>query len=187
MSRIGRQVVAIPSGVKVERKGDEVHVQGPKGSLAGSLPTGISVEVAEGEMRFVRADERKPTRAAHGLARSLFANMVQGVTEGFARELEIQGVGYRADVAGKTLKLALGFSHKLALGFSHPVEMPVPEGLSVSVQESNKVRIEGIDKEAVGQFAANVRSLRPPEPYKGKGIRYADEHVRRKVGKAGAA
>jgi large subunit ribosomal protein L6 len=179
MSRIGRQVVAIPSGVKVERKGDEVHVQGPKGSLAGSLPTGISVEVAEGEMRFVRADERKPTRAAHGLARSLFANMVQGVTEGFARELEIQGVGYRADVAGKTLKLALGFSH--------PVEMPVPEGLSVSVQESNKVRIEGIDKEAVGQFAANVRSLRPPEPYKGKGIRYADEHVRRKVGKAGAA
>ena len=179
MSRIGRQVVAIPSGVKVERKGEEVHVQGPKGSLSGPLPAGISVEVAEGEMRFGRADERKPTRAAHGLARSLFANMVQGVTEGFARELEIQGVGYRADVAGKTLKLSLGFSH--------PVEVPVPEGLSVSVQENNRVRIEGIDKGAVGQFAAEVRRLRPPEPYKGKGIRYVDEYVRRKVGKAGAA
>jgi len=179
MSRIGRQVVSLPSGVKVERKGDEVHVQGPKGSLAGSLPAGISVELAEGEMRFIRADESKPTRAAHGLARSLFANMVHGVTQGFARELEIQGVGYRADVSGKTLKLALGFSH--------PVEVPVPEGLSVSVPEANKVRIEGIDKEAVGQFAADVRGLRPPEPYKGKGIRYVDEHVRRKVGKAGAA
>ncbi len=178
MSRIGRQVIAIPSGVKVERKGEELHVQGPKGSLAGALPAGISVELAEGEMRFVRADERKPTRAAHGLARSLFANMVRGVTEGFARELEIQGVGYRADVAGKTLKLALGFSH--------PVEVPVPEGLTVSVQD-NKVKIEGVDKAAVGQFAADVRSLRPPEPYKGKGIRYTDEYVRRKVGKAGAA
>ena len=178
MSRIGRQVIAIPSGVKVERKGEEIHVQGPKGALSGTLPEGISMEVAEGELRFARADERKPTRAAHGLARSLFSNMVTGVTEGFSRELEIQGVGYRADVAGQTLKLALGFSH--------PVEMPVPEGLKVSVQE-NRVKIEGIDKAAVGQFAADVRRLRPPEPYKGKGIRYTDEHVRRKVGKAGAA
>ncbi len=179
MSRIGRKTIAIPSGVKVEQKGTEIHVQGPKGSLTASLPDNIRLEVGDGEMRLDRADQRKPTRAAHGLARSLFANMVTGVTDGFARELEIQGVGYRAEVAGKTLKLALGFSH--------PVEVPVPEGLSVSIQENNRVRIEGIDKQSVGQFAAEIRRLRPPEPYKGKGIRYVDEHVRRKVGKAGAA
>ena len=178
MSRIGNRAVPLPSGVKVEQKGEELHVQGPKGSLTAPLPSGITLEVGDGEARFARKDQSKPTRAAHGLARSLFSNMVTGVTDGFARELEIQGVGYRAEVAGKTLKLALGFSH--------PVEMPVPEGLSVSVQD-NKVRIEGADKQVVGQFAADVRRLRPPEPYKGKGIRYTDEHVRRKVGKAGAA
>ena len=178
MSRIGNRAVPLPSGVKVEQKGEELHVQGPKGSLTAPLPSGITLEVGDREARFGRKDQSKPTRAAHGLARSLFSNMVTGVTDGFAKELEIQGVGYRAEVAGKTLKLALGFSH--------PVEMPVPEGLSVSVQD-NKVRIEGADKQVVGQFAADVRRLRPPEPYKGKGIRYTDEHVRRKVGKAGAA
>ena len=177
MSRIGRRSIPLPSGVKVERRGEEVHVQGPKGSLSAALPSGISLELADDEMRFLRADERKPTRAAHGLARSLFANIVKGVTEGFVRELEIQGVGYRADVSGKTLKLSLGFSH--------PVDVAVPEGIQVSVQD-NRVRIEGADKQSVGQFAADLRRLRPPEPYKGKGIRYVDEYVRRKVGKAGA-
>ena len=178
MSRIGRKPIPIPDGVKVEVKGGELHVQGPKGSMAAPLPLNITSEVADGALRFDRADQRKPTRAAHGLARSLFSNMVTGVTEGFAKELEIQGVGYRAEVAGKTLKLTLGFSH--------PVEMPVPEGLKVSVQES-RVRVEGVDKQAVGQFAAEIRRLRPPEPYKGKGVRYANEQIRRKVGKAGAA
>ena len=178
MSRIGRRPVAIPSGVTVSQAEGEVSVKGPKGSLSQSLPTVVKLEVADGQVRFERADESKATRSAHGLVRALIQNMVTGVTDGFARELEIQGVGYRADVAGKTLKLALGFSH--------PVEMPIPEGLSVSVQE-NRVKIEGVDKQRVGQFAADVRRLRPPEPYKGKGIRYSDERVRRKVGKAGAA
>ena len=153
-----------------------VEVKGPKGVLSVRIPEGITVEVEKEQVRFNRRDEKKKTRALHGLARALVANMVTGVTEGFAKELEIHGVGYRADVSGKTLKLAVGFSH--------PVDVAIPEGLSVSLQEG-KVRIEGIDRQLVGEFAANVRSLRPPEPYKGKGIRYVGERVRRKVGKAG--
>jgi len=178
MSRIGKRPVPIPDGVSVERSGDLLEVKGPKGQLSERLPSTISIAVEDGEIRFTRDDERQPTRAAHGLARALVANMVTGVTDGFVRELEIHGVGYRAEAAGKTLKLALGFSH--------PVEVPVPEGLEVSVQE-NRIRIQGSDKQQVGQFAADIRKLRPPEPYKGKGIRYTDEHVRRKVGKAGAS
>jgi large subunit ribosomal protein L6 len=178
MSRIGKRPVEIPKGVTVECKGREVHVKGPKGQLAETVPATVTVAVADGEVRFQRADDRTPTRAAHGLARALVANMVRGVTLGFARELEIQGVGYRAEAAGQTLKLSLGFSH--------PVNVPVPAGLKVSVQE-NRIKIEGSDKALVGQFAANVRELRPPEPYKGKGIRYVGEQVRRKVGKAGTA
>ncbi len=178
MSRIGKRPVTIPDGVKVERKGAELHVTGPKGSLAERLPKAIGVEVEANEVRFAREDERQETRAAHGLARALVANMVMGVTSGFSRELEIQGVGYRAEAGGKALKLSLGFSQ--------PVEMPVPEGLAVKV-EGNRIRVEGISKQRVGQFAAEIRGLRPPEPYKGKGIRYLDEHVRRKVGKAGTA
>jgi large subunit ribosomal protein L6 len=142
------------------------------------VPQGIEVEIESEQIRLSRRDEKKKTRALHGLARALVANMVTGVTEGFARELEVHGVGYRAEVLGKTLKLAVGFSH--------PVELAVPEGLSVSLREG-KVRIEGIDRQLVGEFAAKVRSVRPPEPYKGKGIRYAGERVRRKVGKAGTA
>ena len=179
MSRIGKAPVALPDGVNLNVSGDEMQVKGPKGTLSQGIPEGIVLGVADGRATFTRPDDKKPTRAKHGLARALLANMVTGVTEGFRRVLEIQGVGYRAEAAGKTLKLSLGFSH--------PVEMEIPEGLKVSVENNTVVTIEGIDKEQVGQFAADVRAHRPPEPYKGKGIRYQGEHVRRKVGKAGAA
>lgn len=176
MSRIGKQPVPLPSGVEVKLDAGEVKVKGPKGQLAQRIPEAIRMEVADGELRFTRPDDRKPSRALHGLARALVANMVTGVTQGFARDLTIVGVGYRAEVSGKTLKLSVGYSN--------PVDMPIPEGLKVSVDKNTELKIEGIDKQAVGQFAAEVRRVRPPEPYKGKGIRYADEHVRRKVGKA---
>jgi large subunit ribosomal protein L6 len=168
--------VAIPSGVSVGHAEGEVQVKGPKGALSVRIPEGITVAVEDEQIRLRRSDEKKKTRALHGLARALVANMVTGVTEGFSRDLEIHGVGYRAEVSGRTLKLSVGFSHA--------VELPIPEGLSVSLQDA-KVCIEGIDRQLVGQFAANVRSTRPPEPYKGKGIRYVGERVRRKVGKAG--
>jgi large subunit ribosomal protein L6 len=176
VSRVGRAPVAIPSGVNVGHAEGAVDVKGPKGTLSMRVPDGIVVEIEGDEIRIRRRNEKKKTRALHGLARALVANMVTGVTEGFTKELEIQGVGYRADVSGKTLKVAAGFSH--------PVDVAIPEGLSVSIQEG-RIRIEGIDRQLVGQFAADVRSLRPPEPYKGKGIRYVGEQVRRKVGKAG--
>ena len=175
MSRIGRRPVSIPSGVTVTCQGGQVSVKGPKGTLAGAVPGGIDVQVAEGQVKFGRPNDQPKTRALHGLARAAVANMIQGVTSGFVRELEIQGVGYRAEVKGKKLVMALGFSH--------PVEMAIPEGLAVSVQES-RIKIEGSDRGRVGQFASDVREVRPPEPYKGKGIRYVGEQVRRKVGKA---
>jgi large subunit ribosomal protein L6 len=163
--------VAIPSGVTVSCQDGSVSVKGPKGTLAQRVPAGIRVEVAEGQV-----DSRAPTSRT-GAARlaSGGANMIQGVTSGFVRELEIQGVGYRAEVKGKKLVMALGFSH--------PVEMAIPEGLAVSVAEG-RIKIEGSDRGRVGQFASDVREVRPPEPYKGKGIRYVGEQVRRKVGKA---
>jgi len=176
VSRVGRAPVAIPDGVSVAHAEGEVNVKGPKGALSVRIPKGITVEIESEQVRFCRSNEKKRTRALHGLARALVANMVTGVTEGFAKELEVHGVGYKADVSGKTLKLAVGFSH--------PIDVTIPEELSVSLQEG-KIRIEGIDRQLVGQFAADVRSLRPPEPYKGKGIRYVGEQVRRKVGKAG--
>jgi large subunit ribosomal protein L6 len=176
MSRIGRKPIAIPNGVSVERVEGLVRVKGPKGTLEERLPEEIEMEVADGKVAFKRPDDSGESRALHGLARALVGNMVNGVVTPFAKELEIQGVGYRAEASGKKLTLLLGFSH--------PVEMAVPDGLSVSVERNVIVRIEGIDRAQVGQFAADVRSLRPPEPYKGKGIRYVDEHVRRKVGKA---
>jgi len=179
MSRIGRKLIPVPSGVSVEQAAGEVKVKGPKGALAQRIPGGISVEVDGGNVKVSRADDRKPTRALHGLSRALLANMVKGVTDGFVRELKIEGVGYRAESDGKVLKLALGFSH--------PVAMQIPQGLKVSVEQNTAIKIEGIDKALVGQFAADVRGIRPPEPYKGKGVRYADEHIRRKVGKAGAS
>jgi large subunit ribosomal protein L6 len=163
----------------VENAGGEIRVKGPKGSLAQGIPLGISVEVAEGLLRFTREDDRKRTRALHGLSRALVANMVKGVTEGFSKLLDIEGVGYRAEVDGSRLRLALGFSH--------PVLLEIPKGLKVSVDRNVRIKIEGVDRQLVGQFSADVRAIRPPEPYKGKGIRYAAERVRRKVGKAGAA
>ena len=176
MSRVGKRPVQIPDGVTVNVSGDTVSVKGPKGQLSERVPSEITIAVEGGEVQVTRPDDRKTTRALHGLARALVANMVTGVTSQFAKELEIQGVGYRADVQGKKLVLTVGYSH--------PVEMPVPEGLKVSVDRNVVVKIEGSSRQEVGQFAANVRSVRPPEPYKGKGIRYLDEHVRRKVGKA---
>ncbi len=178
MSRIGRRVISIPTGVSVESVDGGIQVKGPKGTLLEPLPRGIRIAIEAGRVSFERPDDETRTRSLHGLARALVANMVRGVVEPFVKELEIQGVGYRADVAGKQLNLQLGFSH--------PVAIPVPDGLKVSVDRNVVIRIEGIDRHQVGQFAADLRKLRPPEPYKGKGIRYLGEHVRRKVGKAAA-
>ncbi len=177
MSRVGRRPIPIPDGVSVAHEGGTVNVKGPNGALSQRIPEGIRVEIGDGQVKLARPDDRKQSRALHGLARALVANMVRGVEQPFAKQLEIQGVGYRAEAAGTTLTLQVGFSH--------PVEMPIPEGLRVSVDRNVIVRIDGIDRQQVGQFAADVRAMRPPEPYKGKGIRYAGEHVRRKVGKGG--
>jgi large subunit ribosomal protein L6 len=179
MSRIGKAPVPIPQGVTVDVKAGQVQVKGPKGTLSERIPDAIAATVEDGQVVLRRPDDRKQSRALHGLARALVANMVQGVTEEFARQLEIQGVGYRAEAKGKSLVLNVGYSH--------PVEISVPEGLKVSVDRNVVIKIEGASRQRVGQFAADVRSVRPPEPYKGKGIRYLGEQVRRKVGKAGAA
>ena len=178
MSRIGRKGVALPAGVSVEHEGGELRVRGPKGTLAAPMPPAVTLRIEGSMARFARADDRKPTRAYHGLARATLANMVRGVTDGFTRELVIEGVGYRAEAQGRKLTLSLGFSH--------PIAVEVPEGLSVAVEGQNRIRIQGADRGRVGQFASELRALRPPEPYKGKGVRYADERIRRKVGKAGA-
>ena len=162
----------------VEVANGEVQAKGPRGTLRCAVPNGIGAKLEYGKLVFERSDDTKELRARHGLARALANNMVVGVSTGFSKQLEIEGVGYRADVKGQVLNLLLGFSH--------PVEMPIPEGLKVAVEANTKLNIEGADKQMVGQFASDVRSLRPPEPYKGKGIRYHDEHIRRKVGKAGA-
>ena len=179
MSRIGKMPVPIPSGVNVDVKGNLVQVKGPKGTLSERLPAPIEISVANGEITFDRPDDKKTSRALHGLARALVANMVKGVTDQFSKELEIQGVGYRAEAKGKKLVLNVGYSH--------PIEMAIPDDVKVSVDRNVIVKIEGASRQRVGQFAADIRSVRPPEPYKGKGIRYLGEHIRRKVGKAGAA
>jgi large subunit ribosomal protein L6 len=178
MSRIGKRPIPLPSGVTIDKIEGGVRVKGPKGTLSERLPEMIGIDVRDGAVVLERPDDAKQTRAYHGLARALVANMIRGVVEPFSKELEIQGVGYRAEVSGGKLSLLLGFSH--------PVVIPVPDGLSVSVDRNVIVRIEGIDRQRVGQFAADLRSLRPPEPYKGKGIRYVGETVRRKAGKAAA-
>ena len=179
MSRVGRKIISIPNGVTVETVDGGVRVKGPKGTLTERMPARVDVRIESGKVSVARSAEDKDTRALHGLARALIQNMVRGVVDPFVKELEIQGVGYRADVAGKTLKLLLGFSH--------PVELAIPDGLKVAVDKNVMVRVEGINRQQVGQFAADLRSIRPPEQYKGKGIRYVGERVRRKVGKAGAA
>ncbi len=178
MSRVGKQPIAIPDGVSVNVANGEIQVKGPKGNLSCVVPEGIGAKVEDGRLVFERPKDTKALRALQGLARSLANNMVIGVSTGFTKLLEIEGVGYRAEVKEKVLNLLLGFSH--------PVEMQIPEGLKVAVEQNTRLSIEGADKQSVGQFAADVRALRPPEPYKGKGVRYAGEHIRRKVGKAGA-
>jgi len=177
MSRIGRKPVALPSGVTVEIKQSVLHVNGAKGSLSYTLLPEVEVTVEDGVAVVSRKMDTKDARARHGLTRALIANMVKGVSEGYDRKLEIIGVGYKAVLKGKILQLNLGYSH--------PIDFAIPEGIEVLQDEKNKnlVTIRGIDKQLVGQTAAQIRELRPPEPYKGKGIRYTDEIVRRKVGK----
>lgn len=174
MSRVGNKPITIPAGVTVSVANKSVTVEGPKGSLTEPVQDFTKLDVAEGTVTVIRADDSKVARARHGLQRALLQNMVTGVQEGFKKQLEINGVGYKADVSGKTLKLALGFSH--------PVNFTIPEGIDVSV-ESNVLTITGIKRQQVGQVAAEIRSLRKPEPYKGKGIKYIDEQIVRKAGK----
>jgi large subunit ribosomal protein L6 len=176
MSRIGKQAVDIPSGVKVNIGNDgAVAVEGPKGKLSWQLPREIKASVADNRVSIVRGAETRSVKALHGLSRSLVNNMVQGVSAGFTKDLIIEGVGFKAAVQGNNLNLALGFSH--------PVLHPIPEGIKVTVAENTKISISGIDKHLVGQVAADIRRYYPPEPYKGKGVRYAGEVIRRKEGK----
>ena len=178
MSRIGRMPVAIPAGVTVTiAEGNKVTVKGPKGTLERELPVELTIEEKDGHVIVSRPNDLKRMKSLHGLTRTLIANMVTGVTAGYEKVLEINGVGYRAAKQGKKLVLSLGYSH--------PVEMEDPEGLESVVEGQNKIIVKGIDKEKVGQFAAEIRDKRRPEPYKGKGIKYADEVIRRKVGKTG--
>ncbi|MFR1612555.1 MAG: 50S ribosomal protein L6 [Lachnospiraceae bacterium] len=178
MSRIGRLPVAIPVGVTVEiAENNKVTVKGPKGTLERELPTEMSIKLEGEEVVVTRPNDLKKMKSLHGLTRTLINNMVVGVTEGYQKVLEVNGVGYRAAKSGKTLTLNLGYSH--------PVEMEDPEGVESTVEGQNKIIVKGIDKEKVGQYAAEIRDKRRPEPYKGKGIKYADEVIRRKVGKTG--
>ena len=177
MSRIGRQPIAVPAGVDVKIDGSTVTVKGPKGTLTRTVHNNMKVEMADGAIVVTRPDDSNLNKSLHGLTRTLLHNMVVGVTEGFKKELEVNGVGYRVAKQGKDLVMNIGFSHQ--------VTMPEPEGITIEVPASNKIIISGADKQKVGQFAAEVREKRPPEPYKGKGIKYAEEHIRRKEGKAG--
>jgi large subunit ribosomal protein L6 len=175
MSRIGRKPIAVPESVTVELAPGRVAVKGPKGELEQRLDADMKVEQADGTVTVSRPTDRGEHRALHGLTRSLIANMVEGVVDGFEKRLEIQGVGYRAQLKGKSLEMALGYSH--------PVKVEPPEGIEFEVPQPTEVVVRGIDKQLVGQVAADIRKRRPPEPYKGKGVRYRDEHVMRKVGK----
>ena len=175
MSRIGRKPIPVPSGVEVEIAPGRVAVKGPKGRLEERISHDISVALEEGQLVVTRPSDRSDHRALHGLTRSLVANMVTGVTDGFERRLEIQGVGYRAALRGSDLEMQLGFSH--------PVSVPAPDGISFEVPAPTQIVVRGISKQQVGEIAAQIRKWRPPEPYKGKGIRYEGEHVQRKVGK----
>ncbi len=175
MSRVGLKPIPLPEKVAVKVDGTQVSVEGPKGSLALQLPGGITVEPEETQIVVRRSSEHRRQRSLHGTVRSLVSNMMTGVSQGFFKELEIQGVGFRAVVKGKELDLSLGRSH--------PILHPIPDGVTVTVTNNTKIRVEGVDKQCVGQFAAEVRSYHPPEPYKGKGVRYVGEYVRRKEGK----
>jgi large subunit ribosomal protein L6 len=178
MSRVGKSPINVPLGVDVDVEGDHITIKGPKGTLERTIPGAIRVEDNGDTLTVVRPNDERQNRALHGLVRSLVNNMVVGVTEGFRKELEIVGVGYRATARGSD-------AMELALGFSHPVSITAPEGITFEVPAPNRIVVSGIDKEMVGQVAADIRAWRKPEPYKGKGVRYAGEHVQRKAGKAG--
>ena len=176
MSRIGNKIIPVPSGVKIQIKSDAIAVEGPKGKMNVAVPRGISFEQKDGTLVAKRDTEQH--RALHGLARALVANAVTGVTTGFKKDLDIVGVGYRAEVKGKNVVLALGYSH--------PIEFPIPEGIQISIEKQTHMAVSGADKNKVGQVAANLRALRPPDPYKQKGIRITGERLKKKAGKAGA-
>jgi large subunit ribosomal protein L6 len=177
MSRIGKAPIAVPSGVDVAIEGQKVTVKGPRGTLSHTVDQPIAVAVDDGVLQVSRPDDERENRSLHGLSRSLINNLVLGVTQGFERKLEIHGVGYRVQLQGNALVFALGYSH--------PVRIEAPEGISFTVESPTRFSVQGIDKQVVGQVAANIRRLRRPDPYKGKGVRYAGEQIRRKVGKTG--
>ena len=177
MSRVGRKVITIPSGVEIKQDGSKITVKGPKGQLERDFSSEITVKVEGNDINVTRPNDLPDIRALHGTTRAVLNNMIVGVSQGFEKKLELVGVGYRVQVAGKGLTLALGYSH--------PVEIEAIEGIEFKVEGNTKIAIEGINKELVGQIAANIRSKRPPEPYKGKGVKYADEKIRRKEGKKG--
>jgi large subunit ribosomal protein L6 len=179
MSRIGKQPIRIPAGVKVQIEGLTVRAEGPKGKLAQPVPTGMTPRLADGTLVIERSGDDRRVRALHGLTRALVANMVAGVKDGFERKLEIVGIGYRAQMQGKSIQLALGYSH--------PVLFPLPDGVTAEIDRQTAITLRGADKALLGQTAAKLRALREPDPYKGKGIRYAGEVVRRKVGKKAGA
>lgn len=178
MSRVGKKPIELPSGVKVNIRGSEIEVSGSKGTLKRDIPPRVQIQVAEGVIQVIPADGGRQARSLQGLTRTLINNMVVGVTNGYSRQLEITGVGYRADLRSDTLHLSLGYSH--------PIEFKLPQGIEASVDKQNRITLSGIDKELLGLTAAKIRAFRRCEPYKGKGVRYSDEVVRRKVGKAGA-
>jgi large subunit ribosomal protein L6 len=179
MSRIGRKPIAVPQGVKVAVDGSTVRAEGPKGKLSQPIPSSLSVKMEANVLTVGRSSDHRSVRALHGLTRSLLANMVHGVKDGFERKLEIVGIGYRCQLQGKALQLALGYSH--------PIIFPLPEGIQAEVDRQVSITLKGADKALLGQTAAKLRALRKPDPYKGKGIKYADEHIRRKVGKKAGA
>ncbi len=178
MSRIGRMPIVIPKGVEVRADRDVVRVKGPKGELTSRVPAGLTVAVENGEVKIARSNDEPQQRASHGLLRSLVANSVNGVTKGFAKDLEIVGVGYKAEVKGKSVVFSLGYSHT--------IDFAIPEGIAIALDaKAGKLTVSGADRQRVGQTAAEIRNLRVPDPYKAKGIKYANEVIRRKVGKAG--
>ena len=177
MSRVGRKVITIPSGVELKQDGNKITVKGPKGQLEWEFNPEITVKVDNGDINITRPNDLPNIRALHGTTRAVLNNMIVGVSQGFEKKLELVGVGYRVQAAGKGLTLSLGFSH--------PVEIEAVEGITFKVDGNTKISVEGINKELVGQIAANIRAKRPPEPYKGKGVKYADEQIRRKEGKKG--
>jgi large subunit ribosomal protein L6 len=179
MSRIGKKPIPVPQGVTIAVDGNTVHAEGPKGKLSQLVPDSVSVKVESNVLTVERSSDHRTVRALHGLTRSLIANMVQGVKDGFERKLEIVGIGYRAQVQGKNLQLALGYSH--------PVIFPLPDGVQAEIDRQVSITLRGADKALLGQVAAKLRALRKPDPYKGKGIKYAEEQIRRKVGKKAGA